>query len=152
VQNLYIAKGIFPLIGHYSLPFVPHFLASMYAFKTFIASKEPLNLIGVKEVPESQRSDAANSLVYEANARIRDPVYGCMGVISTLQHQIQSLQAELHAVRGELVRYRSCTQDHTPPPAPPLAIPRYPAASTINMALSSTAESADFAAVSPSTS
>lgn len=55
---------------------------------------------------ESQRADAANSLVYEANLRLRDPVYGCMGVISTLQQQIQSLQAELCAVRSEILRYK----------------------------------------------
>lgn len=58
-----------------------------------------------QEVPESQRADAANSLVYEANVRLRDPVYGCMGAISTLQHQVQSLQAELHAVRAEILKY-----------------------------------------------
>ncbi|KAL2613798.1 hypothetical protein R1flu_025490 [Riccia fluitans] len=58
------------------------------------------------EVPESQRADAASSLVYEANARIRDPVYGCMGAISALQQQAQALQAELDAVRQEIMRYR----------------------------------------------
>lgn len=58
------------------------------------------------EVPESQRADAASSLVYEANARIRDPVYGCMGAISALQQQAQALQAELNAVRQEITRYR----------------------------------------------
>ncbi|KAH9548416.1 hypothetical protein CY35_11G086400 [Sphagnum magellanicum] len=58
------------------------------------------------EVPESQRADTASSLVYEANARIRDPVYGCMGAISALQQQAQSLQAELNAVRQEIMRYR----------------------------------------------
>lgn len=58
------------------------------------------------EVPENQRADAASSLVYEANARIRDPVYGCMGAISALQQQAQALQAELNAVRMEINRYR----------------------------------------------
>ncbi|XP_062086730.1 LOB domain-containing protein 15-like [Humulus lupulus] len=58
------------------------------------------------ELPESQRADAANSLVYEANLRLRDPVYGCMGLISALQQQIQTLQAELNAVRTEILRYK----------------------------------------------
>ncbi|KAF3555831.1 hypothetical protein F2Q69_00017750 [Brassica cretica] len=58
------------------------------------------------EVPESQRFDAANSLVYEANVRLRDPVYGCMGAISALQHQIQALQAELTAVRSDILKYK----------------------------------------------
>ncbi|KAK4407659.1 LOB domain-containing protein 15 [Sesamum angolense] len=58
------------------------------------------------EVPAPQRADAANSLVYEANVRLRDPVYGCMGAISALQQQVQTLQAELNAVRAEILRYR----------------------------------------------
>lgn len=57
-------------------------------------------------MPESQRADAANSLVYEANVRLRDPVYGCMGAISALQQQVQSLQADLNAVRGEILKYK----------------------------------------------
>lgn len=57
-------------------------------------------------MPESQRADAANSLVYEANVRLRDPVYGCMGAISALQHQVQVLQAELNAVRAEILKYK----------------------------------------------
>ncbi|KAJ8553046.1 hypothetical protein K7X08_020439 [Anisodus acutangulus] len=58
------------------------------------------------EVPESQRVDAANSLVYEANVRLRDPLYGCMGAISALNQQLQSLQAELNATRAEILRYK----------------------------------------------
>lgn len=57
-------------------------------------------------MPESQRADAANSLVYEANLRIRDPVYGCMGIISALQQQIQTLQGELSATRTQILRYK----------------------------------------------
>lgn len=44
-------------------------------------------------------------MVYEANVRLRDPVYGCMGAISALQQQIQSLQVELSAVKDEILRY-----------------------------------------------
>ncbi|KAH1115461.1 hypothetical protein J1N35_008839 [Gossypium stocksii] len=60
----------------------------------------------LQEVPESQRADAANSLVYEANLRLRDPVYGCMGAIVTLQQQMQNLQAELNAIRAEILKYK----------------------------------------------
>ncbi|XP_009382868.1 LOB domain-containing protein 15-like isoform X2 [Musa acuminata AAA Group] len=58
------------------------------------------------EVPEPQRADAANSLVYEANLRLRDPVYGCMGAISALQQQVQALEAELQAVRAEILKHK----------------------------------------------
>ncbi|KAH9780217.1 hypothetical protein KPL71_008002 [Citrus sinensis] len=32
---------------------------------------------------------------YEANSRIRDPVYGCVGAVCHLQKQVSELQAEL---------------------------------------------------------
>jgi hypothetical protein len=65
------------------------------------------------DVPENQRADAVSSLVYEANARIRDPVYGCMGVIYALQQQIRLLQAELSAVRKDILRYKTTHQQET---------------------------------------
>lgn len=57
-------------------------------------------------MPEPQRADAANSLVYEANLRLRDPIYGCMGAISALQQQVQALEAELKAVRAEILKHK----------------------------------------------
>ncbi|KAK1311675.1 LOB domain-containing protein 15 [Acorus calamus] len=85
----------------YFSPHEPHKFASVH--KVFGASNVSKLLM---EVPENQRADAANSLVYEANVRLRDPVYGCMGVISALQQQIQSLEAELGLVRSEILRHR----------------------------------------------
>ncbi|XP_077236939.1 LOB domain-containing protein 15 isoform X2 [Tasmannia lanceolata] len=76
----------------YFSPHEPQKFASVH--KVFGASNVSKMLM---EVPENQRADAANSLVYEANVRLRDPVYGCMGAISALQQQVQSLQAELNA-------------------------------------------------------
>ncbi|CAI0399520.1 unnamed protein product [Linum tenue] len=85
----------------YFSPHEPHKFAAVH--KVFGASNVSKMLL---EVPESQRADAANSLVYEANLRLRDPVYGCMGAISALQQQIQSLQLELNAVRAEILKYK----------------------------------------------
>lgn len=56
-----------------------------------------------QELPESQRADAVTSMVYEASARIRDPVYGCAGAICQLQKQINELQAQLGKAQAELV-------------------------------------------------
>lgn len=42
-------------------------------------------------------------MVYEANARIRDPVYGCAGAISQLQKQVSELQGQLAKTQAELV-------------------------------------------------
>ncbi|KAJ6767892.1 LOB DOMAIN-CONTAINING PROTEIN 4-RELATED [Salix koriyanagi] len=57
----------------------------------------------LQELPESQRADAVSSMVYEANARIRDPVYGCAGAISQLQKQVSDLQAQLAKAQAEVV-------------------------------------------------
>ncbi|XP_008783779.1 LOB domain-containing protein 1-like [Phoenix dactylifera] len=56
----------------------------------------------LQELPESQRSDAVSSMAYEANARIRDPVYGCAGIICQLQKQVSELQTQLARTQAEL--------------------------------------------------
>ncbi|XP_020225072.1 LOB domain-containing protein 25 [Cajanus cajan] len=63
----------------------------------------------LNEVQPYQREDAVNSLAYEAEARIKDPVYGCVGAISVLQRQVLRLQKELDATNADLIRY-SCTE------------------------------------------
>ncbi|XP_075078301.1 protein NLP7 isoform X2 [Nicotiana tabacum] len=57
----------------------------------------------LQKLPENQRSDAVSSMVYEANARVRDPVYGCVGAISYLQNQISFLQMQLAVAQAEVV-------------------------------------------------
>lgn len=42
-------------------------------------------------------------MVYEASARIRDPVYGCAGAICQLQKQVNELQAQLAKSQAEIV-------------------------------------------------
>ncbi|XWS75109.1 hypothetical protein CRYUN_Cryun01aG0056900 [Craigia yunnanensis] len=57
----------------------------------------------LQELPESQRADAVSSMVYEASARIRDPVYGCAGAICQLQKQVSDLQTQLAKAQAEIV-------------------------------------------------
>nr|AAM67184.1 unknown [Arabidopsis thaliana] len=65
------------------------------------------------EVPPHQREDAVNSLAYEAEARLKDPVYGCVGAISVLQRQVLRLQRELEETNADLMRYAGCLGGET---------------------------------------
>lgn len=58
-----------------------------------------------------QRADAVSSLVYEANARARDPVYGCVGAISCLQNQVAQLQMQLAVAEAEILCIQMQRQD-----------------------------------------
>ncbi|KAF8663072.1 hypothetical protein HU200_055667 [Digitaria exilis] len=62
----------------------------------------------LNELLPHQREDAVSSLAYEAEARVKDPVYGCVGAISVLQRQVHRLQKELDAAHAELLRYACC--------------------------------------------
>ncbi|KAK8694755.1 hypothetical protein V6N13_072300 [Hibiscus sabdariffa] len=59
----------------------------------------------LNELSASQREDAVNSLAYEAEARLRDPVYGCVGLISILQHKLKQMQHDLTNAKKELATY-----------------------------------------------
>ncbi|MCL7025590.1 hypothetical protein MKW94_012061 [Papaver nudicaule] len=65
----------------------------------------------LQELPESQRVDAVSSMVYEANSRIRDPVYGCAGTICQLHKQVSDLQAQLAKSQAEIINMQ-CQQAH----------------------------------------
>ncbi|XP_044465859.1 LOB domain-containing protein 25-like isoform X2 [Mangifera indica] len=67
----------------------------------------------LNEVMPHQREDAVNSLAYEAEARMKDPVYGCVGAISVLQRQVIRLQRELDATNADLIRY-ACNEAPAP--------------------------------------
>ncbi|XP_019161359.1 PREDICTED: LOB domain-containing protein 25 [Ipomoea nil] len=75
----------------------------------------------LNEIQPHQREDAVNSLAYEAEARLKDPVYGCVGAISVLQRQVLRLQKELDATNADLMRYArnemsSCGHGYHPTP------------------------------------
>ncbi|CAK8539766.1 unnamed protein product [Lathyrus sativus] len=73
-----------------------------YVHKVFGASNVAKLL---NELTQSQREDAVKSLAYEAEARLRDPVYGCVGLISLLQHKLRAIQGELNNAKKELATY-----------------------------------------------
>jgi hypothetical protein len=86
--------------------FAPYFRADeckkfAKVHKVFGASNVSKILI---EVPEEQREETVNSLAYEADTRLRDPVYGCIGAIALLQRKMIELQHDLAIAKDRLAR------------------------------------------------
>ncbi|KAL3537925.1 hypothetical protein ACH5RR_001291 [Cinchona calisaya] len=89
--------------------FAPHFSSDQGAarfaavHKVFGASNVSKLLL---HIPENRRNDAVVTISYEAQARLSDPVYGCVSTILALQQQVASLQAELAVVQTQLMNTR----------------------------------------------
>ncbi|KAI3719381.1 hypothetical protein L6452_20278 [Arctium lappa] len=91
---------------------VSHFAA---VHKVFGASNVTKLLL---HIPVNKRRDAVITICYEAQARLRDPVYGCVAQIVTLQQQVANLQAELSYFQAHLATLEAVAPP--PPPPPPL--------------------------------
>ncbi|XP_061371062.1 LOB domain-containing protein 19-like [Gastrolobium bilobum] len=91
-----------------------HFAAVHKVFGASNASKL------LMRIPVHKRLDAVVTLCYEALARVRDPVYGCVGHIFALQQQVMNLQAELTYVQARLATMQRLPIPVAPPPLPHL--------------------------------
>ncbi|KAL5994431.1 hypothetical protein ACLOJK_024481 [Asimina triloba] len=59
------------------------------------------------EIPANHRADAVSSMVYEANERLKDPIYGCVASIASLQTQVSQLQSELAMALADTMTLRA---------------------------------------------
>ncbi|XP_042396648.1 LOB domain-containing protein 24-like [Zingiber officinale] len=59
----------------------------------------------LQQIPEEQRSEAADAIALEAFWRVQDPVYGSAGVISALQTEISGAQRELAETQARVAVY-----------------------------------------------
>ncbi|KAK3149302.1 hypothetical protein QOZ80_3AG0215560 [Eleusine coracana subsp. coracana] len=59
----------------------------------------------LSDLAPHQRGEAVASLAYEADARLRDPVYGCVSYITLLQCRTAEVRDEIAAARKELAGY-----------------------------------------------
>uniref|UniRef100_A0A7I4AR68 LOB domain-containing protein n=1 Tax=Physcomitrium patens TaxID=3218 RepID=A0A7I4AR68_PHYPA len=88
------------------------------------------------ELPPPHREDCVNSLAYEADAGVQDPVYGCVGAISVLQQQGKTAEVVITthnylAFCGALadttgdsnLRDQDFVRPSPSPPAPPTLTP-----------------------------
>ncbi|XP_047306326.1 LOB domain-containing protein 27-like [Impatiens glandulifera] len=67
----------------------------------------------LKGIDPSQKREAMNSIIFQANMRDRYPVEGCCYFIRGLQSQIHQTEMELHAVHSQLRLYRQQQQQQT---------------------------------------
>ncbi|KAL8523101.1 hypothetical protein ACS0TY_013173 [Phlomoides rotata] len=72
-----------------------HFAAIHKVFGASNASKLLAHL------PTTDRSEAAVTISYEAQARVQDPIYGCVSHIFALQHQVMNLQVQLASLKEQ---------------------------------------------------
>ncbi|TYH95620.1 hypothetical protein ES332_A12G119100v1 [Gossypium tomentosum] len=70
-------------------------------------------------IPVHKRLDAVVTICYEAQARLRDPVYGCVAHIFALQQQVVNLQAELSYLQAHLATLELPSPPLPSPPPPP---------------------------------
>merc|ERR1711915_1325 len=56
-----------------------------------------------RQLDDTQKSDAMKSIIYQANAREKDPVHGCFGIIVMLQAQVGRLKEEIEIVRSQMM-------------------------------------------------
>ncbi|KHN40140.1 LOB domain-containing protein 31 [Glycine soja] len=94
-----------------------HFAAVHKVFGASNASKL------LMRIPAHKRLDAVVTLCYEALARARDPVYGCVGHLFALQQQVMNLQAELTYVQARLATRRGLPMQVAPLPHPQSSSP-----------------------------
>ncbi|KAL8062522.1 hypothetical protein ABFX02_02G153000 [Erythranthe guttata] len=80
-------------------------------------------------IPPHKRLDAVVTICYEAQARLRDPIYGCVAHIFALQQQVVNLQAELSYLQAHL----ATLELPSPAPAQTLFVP--PAAQSMSDSL-----------------
>ncbi|XP_019165067.1 PREDICTED: LOB domain-containing protein 16-like [Ipomoea nil] len=88
--------------------FAPYFRWEQLGAAKFAAIHKVFGASNVSKllsnVPVHDRYEAALTIAYEAQARIKDPVYGCVAHIFALQQQVAYLQAQLLQVKGELAQ------------------------------------------------
>ncbi|KAK7317165.1 hypothetical protein RJT34_01160 [Clitoria ternatea] len=82
----------------------------------------------LQQSPPYLREQAANTLHFEAQCRIQDPVYGCVGIISRLHQEIHSTETALAKIQTQIVYHK-------------LKIPRVEAESNLNVLSTLDAES-----------
>ncbi|KAG9145632.1 hypothetical protein Leryth_025690 [Lithospermum erythrorhizon] len=65
----------------------------------------------LQQVPVDRRAHTVESLYFEAQCRKNDPVYGSVGVLSSLQQEIFKVQTELAKTQAGVAFYSSSMEE-----------------------------------------
>ncbi|RDX94988.1 LOB domain-containing protein 20, partial [Mucuna pruriens] len=94
---------------HIQCIFAPYFVSDQGSAQFAMVHK----VFGINNVSKmlsnvalDHRHEVVASLLYEAQARLTDPVYGCLSAIVAFQKQVASLQAELLMRQNQLINAR----------------------------------------------
>ncbi|WOH06999.1 hypothetical protein DCAR_0626428 [Daucus carota subsp. sativus] len=70
----------------------------------------------LQQLPVELRGEAAETLYYEAQCRMENPVYGCVGIITQLHQQINEAERELARAQAQIAFHRHASNAHRPLP------------------------------------
>ncbi|KAJ1293278.1 hypothetical protein BS78_01G055400 [Paspalum vaginatum] len=56
----------------------------------------------LQSLPVHERGKAADTMAMEAHRRVEDPVYGCAGIVGSLQGEIRAVQCELARTQAQI--------------------------------------------------
>ncbi|XP_047939135.1 LOB domain-containing protein 24-like [Salvia hispanica] len=82
-------------------PYFPSNNPSRFAYVHKIYGASNVGKI-LQDLPVSCRGQAAETLYYEAYCRIKDPVYGCAGMVSVLHQQLNVAECQLATIKAEV--------------------------------------------------
>ncbi|XP_057953874.1 LOB domain-containing protein 23-like [Malania oleifera] len=60
-----------------------------------------------QQVPADRRGQVADTLYFEAQCRIQDPVYGCVRTVCQLYQQIQCTESEVAKTRAKIAFFQN---------------------------------------------
>jgi hypothetical protein len=61
----------------------------------------------LRDIDPTQCENAIDSLVFEAEARLKDPINGYLNYVHNLEHRLMEVQQEINNVKSELTKYLS---------------------------------------------
>ncbi|XP_075649733.1 LOB domain-containing protein 23-like [Castanea sativa] len=65
----------------------------------------------LQQLPSHLRSQAVDTMYFEAQYRLQDPVYGCVGIISQLHQQINRAESQVAKIQAEISFLNSNAQE-----------------------------------------